>query len=298
MTNFTKPHLACDADISKVKYPLLVQSKLDGVRALNVAGKLYARTLKRFRNKELNELLDRPEYAGLDGELTIGELTCPSLCRDTSSVVNSFDKPARSVIWNVFDYLHEDVVHLPYKERIDIAAIKFANDAWVHVIPYEMVDTETRLLELVDIHIANGHEGSIGRDPEGMHKNGRATTSEGAYIRFKGFVDEEAECYGLVEAMQNNNVAETNELGRTSRSTHKENLTAKGMVGSLLCRSAKWGEFIVGSGDMSHAERKHYWENQSEIVGKMITFKMFPHGCKDKPRFPTFKFIRDPVDIV
>lgn len=144
MSEFIKPQLACDADLGKVKYPVMISTKIDGVRALNVSGKLYARTLKRFRNKELNALLDREEYSGLDGELTIDVLNSPSLCRDTSSVVNSFDKPAKTVVWNIFDYLHEDVVHLTYKERLEVASLKFTNDAWIQVIPYELVEDEAR----------------------------------------------------------------------------------------------------------------------------------------------------------
>ena len=38
MTQF-KPHLACDADLTKLKFPLWAMRKIDGVRMLNIEGK-------------------------------------------------------------------------------------------------------------------------------------------------------------------------------------------------------------------------------------------------------------------
>ena len=54
---FIKPHLACDADINKIKYPCYVLPKIDGVRALVIDGKLVGRSLKTHANKHITYLL-------------------------------------------------------------------------------------------------------------------------------------------------------------------------------------------------------------------------------------------------
>lgn len=48
-----KPLLADDWVESKLVFPLIGQPKVDGVRALNMVGKLTARSLKPFKNKYL-----------------------------------------------------------------------------------------------------------------------------------------------------------------------------------------------------------------------------------------------------
>ena len=53
----------------------------------------------------------------------------------------------------------------------------------------------------------------------------------------------------------------------------------------------------VAPGKMVHEKRKYYFDNPEEIVGKIVKFKFFPVGIKDKPRFPTFQSFRDPVDM-
>ena len=44
-----KPQLANDANLATLKYPLIVQPKIDGVRALNINGTLTGRSLDPLR---------------------------------------------------------------------------------------------------------------------------------------------------------------------------------------------------------------------------------------------------------
>ena len=55
---------------------------------------------------------------------------------------------------------------------------------------------------------------------------------------------------------------------------------------------------MVGAGEMPHADRKKFFDNPELILGKIIKYKHFPKGVKDKPRFPTFKTFRDKADMV
>ena len=290
-----KPMRAVDANLDKMQYPTLALAKIDGVRALNRDGKMFARTLKRFKNHDLNATYDYALFDGIDGELTVGGITDQALCRNTSSVVNSFDKVDNSLMWNAFDILNADTINLPYLERYNALRewkIKHP-DVLVNVVPCVWIYSREQADIVIEQHLQEGYEGTIFRNPHGLHKDGRSTHSDGgSYWREKGFVDEECLVVSINEAMENTNEQVVNALGRSERSSHQENMIPKGMVGSLNCWSAKWGDFIVGSGEMDHEERTLFWNNPTQLVGQAITFKYFPKGVKDKPRFPTFKNIR------
>jgi DNA ligase-1 len=93
----------------------------------------------------------------------------------------------------------------------------------------------------------------------------------------------------VIEGNTNNNEAETNELGNTFRSSCKANLEPNGMVGSLLVKSLSTGQIdTISAGKMTHDERRYYFENQDEIIGKIVKYKHFTTGVKEKKRFPRF----------
>ena len=132
---------------------------------------------------------------------------------------------------------------------------------------------------------------------------------EGGLLRIKQFIESEAIVDAIVEGESNQNEAQTNELGLQFRSSHQANMIPNGLVGSLTCRALQTetdrgrvvieeGQIItVSPGNMPHDLRKYYFENQNEILKKIIKFKFFPKGIKDKPRFPTFVTIRQPEDM-
>lgn len=294
-----KPQLACDFDETKLVFPLMAFPKIDGVRGINLTGTLTGRSLKKHKNKHVTALYSKPEFMGMDGELAADVWDSPSLCRDTTSAVNRIEGQPE-ITWWVFDCVTAETCDIDYFERYGLllAKVKEINLPHLKIVPYEMVYSLEGLLAAEQRWLEQGFEGVIIRSLYGKHKSGRCTVKEGAYLRIKRFSDSEAVVLEIQEAMQNNNEAKTNELGRTERSSHKENKTAKGMVGSLLCKCCDTGEIItVGAGDMDHGERKFFFENPSNIVGKIIKYKSFKHGVKDKPRFPTFLSIRAESDI-
>lgn len=303
MSKQIKPTLCCDYDESKLKFPLILMPKIDGCRGINIDGKFTGRSLKPFKNKYITEKMSKEEYIGFDGEVAADIWTSASLCRDTTSALNSI-KGEPQVTWWVFDCIHPKVIDMPYKERLAaattlIVALRVNTPTeQIQVVPWEMVYSVEEVEAADAKFLAQGFEGTILRDPNGMHKSGRATAKEGSYMRIKRFTDAEAVVLSIDEAMKNNNEAKVNELGRTERSSHQENLEAKGMVGSLICKCLETGETItVGAGAMDHAERTYYFENQSEIIGKTIKYKSFRKGVKNLPRFPTFLSIRAVEDM-
>jgi DNA ligase-1 len=297
-----KPHLACDAALDKLKFPLIAMPKIDGVRGINFNGKMTGRSLKSHANKYVTAKYSLKEFAGFDGELIAGELTSPSLCRDTTSAVNRIEGTPE-VKWMVFDWLHEGSIDMPYYSRLAalihyVTGNELMQKNNIHVVPYSYVHSVEEVEALYQKYLDDGYEGLILRDPDGFHKDGRATVKTGAYLRLKPQSDKEAIVLSLVEAMENQNEAKVNELGRTERSSHKENKVGKGMVGMLVCKDLETGlTFNMGPGKMSHAERTAFWNHQHNLIGQYVKYRSMDVGVKDAPRFARFLSIRAKSDM-
>ena len=295
-----KPQLADNYDPSNIQLPTFAQPKIDGVRGLNLDGNLVGRSLKAFKNKALTAKLSQPKYQGLDGELAFGEETSGSLCRDTTSAVNTITGPADGFVWHVFDYVTEETIKLPYYERYTLLVKKVEelDEGCIKLVPYFNLKSSAEVEEYDVENLAAGYEGTILRNPNSLYKEGRPGKKEQQLMRIKRFSDSEALVLAVVEGRTNLNEAVINELGRSERSSHAENQVPNGMVGSLTCKDLESGMTItVSPGEMDHIERKFYFDNQKEIIGKTITFKSFKKGVKTLPRFPTFKNIRSAEDM-
>lgn len=308
-----RPYLACDWDPAKQKYPCGVMPKIDGVRGLNPHGSLVGRSLKFHANKHLTSLYSRPQYEGFDGELACGDETDPDLCRKTTSASTTID--GESIwLWHVFDLCDSGVAHLPYLDRYNMMKDHVTSMHQqgklmdVKVVPLVVVNNEAELLEQEATWLEMGYEGVIIRDLDHKYKHGRSTVREGGYLRIKRFTDMEGEVVRIIEGNENCNTLETNELGYAKRSTHQGNMVPNGMVGSYVVKliTVPKGlnhllhvgqEMVIGAGKLTHEERKYYFENQSEFIGKITKFKFFAHGMKEKLRIPTHQCFRSPEDM-
>lgn len=302
-----KPHLASDWNPEKQTFPVVMLPKIDGVRGLNPAGQFVARSLKKHGNLYTSRFYSEPCLIGLDGELAAEDWQHPDLCRLTTSATSTHDG-APFTLWWIFDLVNEKTQDWGYLDRLkeaDSLIRRLQADPLqpecvrhLRIVPHVVVHNMEALEEQDAEWLEMGFEGSILRDPNGKHKNGRCTVREGAYLRIKRFIEEEAYVMGIIEGQQNMNDAQENELGRTFRSTHQENMVPNGMVGAMQVRSLKDGaEFVVGAGKMPHADRKKFFDNPELLLGKIIKYQHFPKGVKDKPRFPTFKTFRDIADM-
>lgn len=309
-----KPLLAENYVESKLVFPLGAQPKIDGVRGLTTEGHLTGRSLKKHKNKYTTAFYSIPEYAHLDGELAANDERHPDLCRITSSALSTI-KGEPFTLWHVFDCLRKEVLAAPYVERhkylTQYVHYEQTQGRCMHakVVPMVICEDLPQLLQLEDQWLEMGYEGLIIRGLNAAHKEGRSTVNQGQLLRIKRFIEAEAVVLAIEEGNVNENVAQTNELGRTFRTSHQENKVPNGMVGNLQCvvlADVMWdGEMVllkgqiitVSPGNMDHKMRKHYFENPSEIVQHAITFKFFPKGIKEKPRFPTFKCLRSQEDM-
>jgi DNA ligase-1 len=312
-----KPMLASDYDELKLRFPLIVQPKIDGVRALNIGGRFTGRSLKGFKNRHVTTLLSRMELQGFDGELAAQAETHPDLCRITSSAVGTIEGEP-FVLWWLFDYIHPDMNDWSYKDRLAALRARFYElqkqaphlHQHLRLMPSAEVSSLQALLDMDAMFLEAGYEGTIVRDPLGKHKQGRSTVREGGLLRIKRFVDFEFLVDEIIEGEENQNAATINALGQTERSTHQENMVANGMIGAMLGRTLgvvkdldgkvlfEAGQQVrVGAGCLSHDQRRYYFKHQVEFKQQIHKAKFFPKGIKDKPRFPTWQSFRAPEDM-
>lgn len=305
MTDGFKPMLAKDADPANLAFPLWVQPKLDGIRISIVDGRALTRTLKEIPNKQVSEALSRPELNGLDGEILVGDPTAEDAYRTTVSFVMSRDKTDEPWVFYVFDkWDHPGNFAERYsaaQEQVmdveeSLLSLLKPTDRVCHEhirwVENHIVDSIERLNEVEIQYTDEGYEGVIVRTNQ-PYKFGRSG-KKGPLLKVKRWTDFEAEVLEQIERLHNANEAKTNALGRTERSSHKENKIPMGTLGALRCKALngtyKGQEFNVGTG-LDDALRQHLWDNP--IVGQIIKVKSFEVGAKDKPRHPVYIGVRD-----
>lgn len=293
-----KPMLAKDGDLTKIKFPQMLQPKLDGIRASVVNGRLVSRTLKLIPNEEIQDALGRAEYEGLDGEIVVGDPRAEDAYRRTCSFVMASSKTGEPWTFYAFDRWNTG---LPFNRRY--ADLEDECDASLLPDNVELVATlPVRDLEHLDALeawlLAEGYEGAILRDPNALYKFGRSGKT-GPLLKVKRFVDFEAKVIGVYEEQHNANAATTNALGRTERSSHKAGKIGKGTLGGLVLRGlngpAEGVEFRCGTG-FDAAQRASYWDEYdhgNDLIDQTAKVKSFPIGVKDKPRHPVFLGWRD-----
>lgn len=314
-TTIIKPFLAKDVNLDKLKFPpegLMLLPKYDGSFGFVQNSKLYARSLKQHENLYVTQKFSKEKYEGLRGELIYGfDPTAQDLCRKTSSALRTIQGEP-NVSLQCFDYVTHETKNLPYATRYAILQDKVHNiyDKYVDIIPCYNVYSIEDIDSLSKVLLNAGYEGYVLRDPNAVHKEGRSSAVKPELWRWKPWSTAEIVVTELIEEKQNNNVATTNELGYTSRSSHKDNLSAKGTLGAiagtlvndLLDYSgkvvAKAGTKItIATGVLTAKECKYYWDNPEELLKFIVEFDYMSYGLKDNARFAQFKRIRSERDM-
>ena len=294
MTNKLRPLLATEVkNLKDLKLPMLASVKLDGIRCVIIDGVAYSRSLKPIRNKYIQSIIGNEKYNGFDGELVVGNIYDKDVFQKTTSGVMSEQGEPNFVFYVFDDFTHPT---LPYSERADIMRykvdtvtdhIKFLGQKLVHNI-----DDISLCLEKEQYL---GGEGLILRNPEGVYKFGRSTPKEQLSVKVKFFEQDEFEVVGFEERYTNTNEATINELGYTSRSSHKSNLLPTNTLGSLVL---KYGDttFKCGTG-FDDALRKEIWNSKEDYLGWLASIRYMSVGSKDLPRVPSFVGWRDKDDM-
>lgn len=275
-------------DTATLRYPVLVSTKLDGIRCLVIDGVACSRNLKPIRNAYVQKCIGKPEYSGLDGELIVGNVFAEDCYRQTNSGVMSADGEP-DFKFHVFDRFDMQPFH--FRTRFE----QIPNLPFVEIVPHWEVETEAELLDLEAELLAKGAEGVMVRSIDGAYKMGRSTIKDGILGKLKRFADAEYKVIGFQERMHNANEATVNALGHTERSSHKENKVGRNDLGALICETPDGQQFNCGTG-FDDTLRTEIWTNRDAYMGKFAKIKSFLIGVKDLPRFPVFLGWRDPID--
>jgi DNA ligase-1 len=253
-----------------------------------------------------------------DGELIVGDPTNPASWNETSSGIMSEEGKPRFTFF-VFDLVDCAPVMGFRKRYLELERLinkNFRHEApFVRLLIHTQVKTLKALQEYEDTYVKAGYEGIMWRSPNGPYKWGRSTWKEGHLLKIKRFHDAEAVVIGFEEKRHNANVAKTNALGLTERSSHKANQIAMNTLGALIVRIKREDlpgvtekpledpenrfvfvpptkeeihvEFRIGTG-FDDTLRKWIWANRKKCLGEPVTFKYQKLSPLGKPIFPSF----------
>lgn len=296
MTKPFRPMLAvaCE-DLSKVKYPCLLSEKLDGIRASIHNGVVMSRSMKPIPSQAIQDKFGKPEYEGYDGEIIYGNKNAPDVFNKSTRACMSHHLPEEMSVSDLHFYVFDFIGDGGYEIRWDNIEPDSRNN--VHRLWIGQVNSAEEVQKFESEFLEAGAEGVMLRSPTGPYKQGRSTLKEGYLLKVKQFSDAEAIVIGFEEKMHNANEAEVGELGQTKRSSCMENLVPMNTLGSLHVRDIETGvNFHIGTG-FNDAQCKEIWESREDWLGKIVKYKSFKVGVKEKPRHPVFLGVRMQEDM-
>ncbi len=295
-----KPMKGADANLDRLQFPYMVTPKIDGYRCVIRNGVALTSSLKPFPNKYIQGYFSSGQWDWLDGELVIGPPTGHDVFLRTSGV-RRVDGTPDFTFWVFDSFLNPaDRAQDRHAELVAKRLRGVFDKVRIEVVKGITVVDQVELDGVERLYLEAGYEGAMLRHPDSPYKFGRASVTENYLLKLKRFADAEAEIIGFVEQMQNTNVATTNALGRTQRSSAKAGKVGKGTLGALIVRAIngrhKGVEFEIGTG-LDDGMRRWVWGERDKFLGKVITFKYQDVGGYDKPRIPVFKAFRDRNEV-
>lgn len=290
--------------------PMYMSTKLDGVRGA-IADKVMSRTWKEIRSKAIQEVFAHTFLGGLDGEFIAGDPTDSNAMQAANSATSKADS-AIIPHYYAFDCYSKGTEPFSmryeylkaFERELDDMPVTDLSALWkshVHVVEQHLVSTGAEVRAYLEKFLSLGYEGGMLRLPTSPYKQGRSTRNEAYLLKVKIWEDAEAEVLDVYEAMHNTNVQERDDRGYSKRSSAKSGLVPAGYLGGFHVRDIKSGvEFDIGiavRGVWSREIRTSLWHTADQLHGKLLTYRHFPSGIVDKPRFPKFVSWRSRDDI-
>lgn len=300
-SQISKPMLAVDVkDVANIVFPIYAQPKIDGIRCLKVNGQVVSRNFKPIPNVYIRSVLERILPEGIDGEIVGADMS--NFQATVSAVMDRKGEP--EFYYNAFDYVSDDI-NKPYAQRAQELTDWYVITAqWMHERKHFVRLVQEMLIQNVDELrafenkcLADGYEGLILRKIDGRYKCGRSTVKEQLLLKLKRFVDSEAKIIGFECLMHNENAKEKDAFGDSKRSSKKDGLVAVETLGTIVVEDrVSKVQFKIGTGFDANL-RKQIWDDRDNYMGKLVKYKYFEIGEKDKPRFPVFLGFRHENDM-
>jgi DNA ligase-1 len=251
------PMLAVKADMTTVTYPVFVQPKLDGMRALSSDKGLYSRKNKMIETMQHIELPTKTDVV-LDGELYAHGATF----QDNMKLIKKF-RPGQTedVKYHVYD-----MPSAPggFADRYLMLREVVKNMCNVELVPTYIVNNEEELLTLHTKFISEGFEGTIIRTDNTPYEYNKRSKQ---LLKLKDFIDE---AYKIIDVVPSDRIPKQ---------------------GVVVCKMKDGQTFRCGM-KMSHEEREDILSNKEEIIGKTAEVRFFEYTDGGLPRFPVFYGVR------
>lgn len=278
-----------EAEFATLSYPKVASPKLDGFRQYNLHGRPTTRSGKQLANNHTRQILTRPEFSGLDGELITGSPTAPDALHKAQSAFTTIGG-APDFTWHIFDDMTRGKEgYWNYWESFVLPRMAHLPE-WCVAVPQQLVSTADELLTFHKHVTGLGYEGTVIRDPRSPYKHNRSTRKQEWMLKVKDVTYEEVMVISFNEMMINANEAERDDLGFSRRSSHKAGKIPAGTTGSFTVRSVKSGEeFSVGTGPLVAHELKEIWDNRPTYSPRLMTVKYYSQAAsRMKPRSGQF----------
>ena len=253
----------------KWKPPFIVQPKFDGFRCRVVIINKISFLLSSEENiffsvPHLNKLFDSMDLKEeLDGELYNHEIYLEKGFEGISSICSrtiNLHPDHNKMQFHMFDIINQQ----PQINRL-LEVEKYKNiSPLLKVSPFYICHSFDEILKVYDTIISNGYEGIIVREMNNFYIPKRSTS----LMKFKAKAEDKYKIVGFEEE-----VSESGEL--------------KNSLGSFICESNDGNLFSVGTG-FTEAQRKMFWKDKDNLIGKIAVVKYQHLTNKKVPRHSVF----------
>lgn len=236
------------------------QPKLDGFRmlALRTEDGLILKSRENKPIATMQHIHEQLMGAMEPGQTLDGELYCHDLTfQQIASAVKKRSELSERIVYNVYDMLSEDT----FKRRFE--ALKGIVRGLPNVVDVQtiMVRTKDDLMVAQREFIDQGYEGAMLRHGRVGYEAGKRSKF---LVKVKTFRDEE---FTVVDAKE-------------GRGTHA------GMA-IFLCETKEGATFEV-TAPGTHDEKRAYWKNFKQYIGKLLTVKFFDYTTSEDGKVPRF----------
>lgn len=269
---FFQPMLAQDYDKrkDKIKFPILSQPKLDGIRCIIKSDGMWTRNGKEIISaphiyEYLKHIFDNQPDLVLDGELYTSNrdvdfntiISCVRKTKPTQADLELSKQYIEFWMYDLYEGKDEDYEIRLGKLRNLFFKYKLNPSLYKVVVTYELPD-EKYVMEQLQHYIEQGFEGQILRDSNTPYENKRSN----GLLKHKTFHDEEFEIIGYAEG-----------VGKFSGKLSTLKVDVNGV--QVDCTI---------NGTMGYLEE--LFEIKDSLVGKKATVKYFEKTTDNSLRFP------------
>ena len=262
-------------NLDSLKYPVMIQPKLDGIRCIAITdldGKatLYSRRGKVFENfPKIEHSLSKYKDMVFDGEIMDGEFQ-----NLMTQVHRKDDVDTSNAVFNIFDFMTKrewdnQESEMSYARRHEILSHNFKDpDHCCRLVEIHKAYSPEEVMRRHDKFLEQGYEGTMIKDPLATYKFKRSK----ALLKYKPVNTIDLQVVAMVEG------------------TGKH----QGSLGALVCRYFD-DTVNVGSG-FDDAERAAIWSRAEEFAGTIIEVQ-YQDATTNKDgqkslRFPVYLGIR------